>query len=61
MEKVTDKRVLKCLFAIFKENYHPSVNICFHLQKVCFGYLKSNHGEPYEGKKHWEGIDLKRM
>lgn len=50
MEKVTDKRVFECLFAIFKENYHPSVNICFHLQQVHSGYLKSNHGEPYEWK-----------
>jgi len=41
MEKVTDKRELESLFAILKENYHTSVNICFHLQQVHFGYLNS--------------------
>lgn len=41
MEKVTDKRELESLFAILKESCHTSVNICFHLQQVRFGYLNS--------------------
>lgn len=41
MEKVTDKREFESLFAILKENYRTSVNICFHLQQVHSSYLNS--------------------
>lgn len=42
MEKVTDKRDLESLFDVLRGNYPASVNICFRLEQVRFGYLNSN-------------------
>lgn len=62
MEKVTDKRELESPFAILKENYQTSVNICFHLQQVRFGCLNSKSWQAVWMKKYWgEVIDLRRM